>query len=302
MITKPMLAGKCSSIARLTYPVLATPKLDGIRCLIINGKAVSRSFKAIPNDYIRQTIELALNSYQFDGEIIIPDRNFNDLSGDVRRKDGRPTNFQYHVFDYVQRVSDQWADPLRETYNSRMVKLEALQNLPPFVVKVLPVTIASEEALQRYEEEVIGLGYEGAMVRSPNSPYKCGRSSENEGYLLKIKRFDDSEAVIVGYEELMHNDNVATRDAFGRTERSSHQENLRPAGVLGKLVCQYRNAAGNMVEFGIGTGFDAKTRAELWVKRDKLKNKIVKFKHQPSGADEKPRFPVFLGFRDEWDM
>ncbi len=134
-------------------------------------------------------------------------------------------------------------------------------------------------------------------MRSQNSPYKCGRSTESEGYLLKIKRFCDDEAVIVGYEELMHNDNVATRDAFGRTERSTHQENLRPAGVLGKLICRI-----GKVEFGIGTGFDAKTRAELWVKRDKLKNKIVKFKHQPSGADERPRFPVFLGFRDDWDM
>jgi len=301
MITKPMLAGKCSSAARLTYPVLATPKLDGIRCLIINGKAVSRAFKAIPNDYIRYTIEACINSYQFDGEIIIPNRSFNDLSGDVRRKDGRPTNFEYHVFDYVQE-STASCNGLKVVYSQRMRNLAALQNLAPFVVKVLPVTIANEAELLAYEEAQLALGYEGVMVRGPNSPYKCGRSSENEGYLLKVKRFEDSEAVVVGYEELMHNDNVATRDAFGRTERSTNQENLRPAGVLGKLVCQYRNAAGNMVEFGIGTGYDAKTRAELWVKRDKLKNKIVKFKHQPSGADERPRFPVFLGFRDKWDM
>jgi DNA ligase-1 len=299
MITKPMLAGKCSSPARLTFPVLATPKLDGIRCLIINGKAVSRAFKPIPNDYIRNTIETCINSLQLDGEIMIPDRTFNELSGDVRRKDGRPTNFYYAVFDYVQRVSDERPEPLRTTYTERMEELASLQNLPPFVKKILPVFIKNEIELATYEADQLALGYEGVMVRSPNSPYKCGRSSENEGYLLKIKQFEDSEAVIVGYEELMHNDNVATRDAFGRTERSTNQENLRPAGVLGKLVC---NSSKWPHDFGIGTGFDAKTRAELWVKRDKLKNKIVKFKHQPSGADERPRFPVFLGFRDEWDM
>lgn len=296
-----MLAGKCSSPAKLHFPVLATPKLDGIRCLIINGKAVSRSFKAIPNDYIRQTIETTINSYQFDGEIMIEGRNFNDLSGDVRRKDGRPTGFYYAVFDYVN-------GQLGLPYNERMEALASIQNLPPFVRKILPVFIKDEIELATYERDQLALGYEGVMVRGFSSPYKCGRSSENEGYLLKIKQFEDSEAVIVGYEEQMHNDNVATQDAFGRTERSTHQENMRPAGVLGKLICQYRrkpeklDKPGELVEFGIGTGFDAATRAELWVKRDKLKNKIVKFKHQPSGADEKPRFPVFLGFRDKWDM
>jgi DNA ligase-1 len=291
-ITKPMLAGKCEDIARLTYPVLATPKLDGIRCLIINGKAVSRAFKPIPNDYIRNTIETCINSLQLDGEIMIPDRTFNELSGDVRRKDGRPTNFYYAVFDYV-------GDALSKPYNERMEELASLQNLPPFVKKILPVFINNEIELATYEVDQIALGYEGVMVRSPNSPYKCGRSSENEGYLLKIKQFEDTEAVIVSYEEQMHNDNAATRDAFGRTERSTHQENMRPAGVLGKLIC---NSPKWPHDFGIGTGFDAKTRAELWAKRDKLRNKIVKFKHQPSGADERPRFPVFLGFRDEWDM
>jgi len=304
MITKPMLAGKCSSIAGLTYPVLATPKLDGIRCLIIGGKALSRKFKPIPNDHIRNTIEAeyAAGGYQaeFDGEIMIAGRNFNDLSGDVRRKDGKP-DFRYHVFDRVVPVHSGGLGGLRETYQARMSMLYAL-SLPDCFVKVLPVSIENELELATYEDNMLAHDYEGVMVRSPNSPYKCGRSTENEGYLLKVKRFEDSEAVIVGYEELMHNDNVATRDAFGRTERSAHQENLRPAGVLGKLVCQYKNAAGRTVEFGIGTGFDAATRAELWVRRDKLKMKIVKFKHQPSGGDERPRFPVFLGFRDMWDM
>ena len=303
MITKPMLAGKCSSIAGLTYPVLATPKLDGIRCLVINGKAVSRKFKPIPNDHIRNTIEAeyAAGKYaaEFDGEIMIAGRSFNDLSGDVRRKDGKP-DFRYHVFDRVVSMRSGGLG-LRETYQDRMRMLGTL-SLPDCFVKVLPVSIENELELATYEDNMLAHDYEGVMVRSPNSPYKCGRSTENEGYLLKVKRFEDSEAVIVGYEELMHNDNVATRDAFGRTERSAHQENLRPAGVLGKLVCQYKNAAGRTVEFGIGTGFDAATRAELWVRRDKLKMKIVKFKHQPSGGDERPRFPVFLGFRDMWDM
>ena len=290
MITKPMLAGKCTDVTKLTYPVLATPKLDGIRCLMIDGKAVSRKFKPIPNDYIRQTLETTSNSMVLDGEIMIPNRSFNELSGDVRRKEGRPTDFYYAVFDYIR--SDR-----EKPYALRMIDLNQVL-LSPCCKKILPTACGTVEELNAFEEKCLIEGYEGVMVRSYGSPYKCGRSTEGEGYLLKIKRFDDAEATVVGFEELMHNDNVATKDAFGRTERSSHAENLRGAGTLGKLECQSPNWTR---VFGIGTGFDAATRLKLWQHRDKLVGKLVKFKHQPSGADERPRFPVFLGFRDEWD-
>ena len=40
-----MLAGKCTNKNNIKYPVLATPKLDGIGCLVIDGNAVSRTFK-----------------------------------------------------------------------------------------------------------------------------------------------------------------------------------------------------------------------------------------------------------------
>ena len=286
MITKPMLAGKCSDVAKLRYPVLATPKLDGIRCLVINGRAVSRKFKPIPNDHIRNTIEKSYGYYQLDGEIMVENQDFNALSGDVRRKEGRP-NFYYAVFDYV-------TTPL--PYDIRMQQLERLL-LPAFCRKILPSRCANVAELQAYEAEQLAKGYEGVMVRSPNSPYKCGRSTENEGYLLKIKRFEDSEAVVVGIEEEMENQNVATKDAFGRTERSAHKENKAPKGTLGALECQLPSG----VIFKIGTGFDAATRLKLWQHRDKLCGKLVKFKHQLSGADERPRFPTFVGFRDEWD-
>lgn len=294
-----MLAGKCTDITKLTFPVLATPKLDGIRCLMINGKAVSRKFKSIPNDYIRQTLEMTCNSMQLDGEIMIEGRAFDDLSGDVRRKAGRP-NFYYAVFDKINGSPN----GLKEPYAMRMVSLE-LAVLPSCCRKIMPVSIANVGALHIYELDCLAKGYEGVMVRSPKSPYKCGRSTENEGYLLKIKRFEDDEAVIVGYEEEMQNNNVATRDAFGRTERSSHQENLVGKGTLGKLTGRNKKWP---KDFGIGTGYTAKLRDEIWAIRDELvlKHALVKFKHQPPpvGAppDDRPRFPVFLGFRDDWDL
>ncbi len=39
------------------FPYLATPKIDGIRFLMVDGKAVSRSFKPIRNKYIQERLQ-----------------------------------------------------------------------------------------------------------------------------------------------------------------------------------------------------------------------------------------------------
>jgi DNA ligase-1 len=53
--------------------------------------------------------------------------------------------------------------------------------------------------------------------------------------------------------------------------------------------------------FNIGTGFDDFTRANIWAKRDEFNGRSVKFKFQAIGTVDKPRIPVFLGFRHAED-
>jgi DNA ligase 1 len=285
-----MLA-KDADLTKLRFPLLVTDKYDGIRCLKKDGKALTRSFKPVPNDHIRKHIEDAIFDGA-DGEILVRGRTFNELSGDVRRVDGRP-DFYYVMFDFV------WAGDISEPYKKRIERMKKLA-VPSFCELAIPTFVNNMEELRAYEAEAIARGAEGVMVRDPNGPYKCGRSSVNEGYLLKVKQFADEEATVIAAEEMMHNDNVAGKDAFGRTERSTHAENMRPAGCLGKLVCRRDDGT----EFEIGTGFTQEERDRYWAKRGNLIGKRVKFKHQPSGAKVggKPRFPVFLGWRDDWDL
>jgi DNA ligase-1 len=99
----------------------------------------------------------------------------------------------------------------------------------------------------------------------------------------------------------MHNLNEAEEDAFGRAKRSSTAANQVGAGVLGALRVVGLNGTYAGVEFNIGTGFDAADRATLWDIRGALPGQVVKFKFQRIGADEKPRFPTWLGFRANED-
>lgn len=295
MITKPMLAVKCSDVTKLKFPVLATPKLDGIRCVKVNGKALSRKFLPIPNAFIRSLIEQFFPD-GVDGELIVPGASFNDTSSAVMSSDGMP-DFKYFVFDYVPGALD-------VPYRIRMHALEDMKlfGKGEFVMKrVLPVTINNVDELNAYETKCLNEGYEGVMVRDPNGPYKLGRSTENEGWLLKVKRFEDAEAKVIELVELQRNDNEATKDNVGHTKRSTHAENMTPMGVLGAIRVKDLKTG---VEFSIGSGFDAAQRKAIWEHRADYVGELVKYKHQPSGAKEAgaPRFPVFIGFRHTNDM
>jgi DNA ligase 1 len=290
-ILKPMLAGKCEQPDALRFPVLATPKLDGIRCLKINGRALTRSFKPVSNRFTRDWIEANLPD-GLDGELIVHGTTFSETAGHIGREAGEP-DFTFAVFDYVSEGCD-------VPYACRM---QELARLPDFerVEKILPVEIRDMKALAAYEERCLAEEYEGVMVRTPDSPYKCGRSTANEGFLLKIKRFEDAEAVVLECYEGMSNLNPAEKDAFGRTKRSSAQAGKVGRGELGGFVVRHLETG---VEFRLGYnhvvgGVD---RVTLWQRRETLAGKLVKFMHQPSGAKEAPRFPKFVGFREAWDL
>ena len=287
-ISKPMLAGKCEQMSNLRFPVLATPKLDGIRCLKIGGRALTRSFKPISNVFTRRWIERHLPD-GVDGELMVLHSTFSETAGHIGRHEGEP-NFRFHVFDYV-------SEGVEVPYACRM---QELARLPEFerVQKVLPLEMCSLDQLAAYEERCIAEGYEGVMVRTPDSPYKCGRSTEREGWLLKIKRFEDAEAVVLECIEGLSNNNPAEKDAFGRTKRSSCMENKVGRGTLGAFVVRDVTTG---IEFRL-SGFDAATAASIWENRKSVIGRMVRYKHQPSGAKEAPRFPKFSGFREPWDL
>jgi DNA ligase-1 len=206
-------------------------------------------------------------------------------------RDGAP-RFEFHVFDYAADPSKPYLERVGDL-DMQILGLQMESDRHDWLRPLVPSPIRSVEELVRYEEWCLDEGYEGVMIRSACGPYKFGRSTAREGYLLKLKRFEDAEAVVIGTEELLRNGNEQERDALGHAKRSKAKAGMVPGGTLGKLLV--RRADG--VEFAIGSGFTAAQRAELWARRDALAGALVKFKHQPHGAQEAPRLPIFLGLR-----
>lgn len=270
----------------IKYPVYCSPKYDGIRCVIREGIALSRKLKQIPNVYISEMLKKCPDN--LDGEIIIPHANFNKIQSAVMSEDGEPDNFEFHVFDVIS----------SKPYLERMETLKAME-LPKFCKKVLPHKFDTEDDMLEYERECVDdYEFEGIMIRSPNGPYKFGRSTAKQGYLLKLKRFTDAEATIVGFEEMMHNENEKTTDELGHSKRSHKKAGMVPAGVLGSFTVKMADGK----QFKVSTGMTAEDRAHYWENRDSMLGQLVKYKFQEAGAKDLPRFPVFLGIRHPDDM
>jgi len=302
-MSKPLLADKTlceidstEAYSKLKFPMAATPKIDGIRCLKPDEEAVSRSFKPIPNVYSRTLVSKNC-PVGVDGELAIRNGTFNDAQSLIMTRAGEP-DVVYYVFDYVKDTIDK---PYMERVQDMRELFESRTDLLTFCIPVFPIIVNSLEELEAVKAQHLAEGHEGTMLRALDSKYKCGRSSFKDRILLAVKYFQDGEAEILSLEEKMHNNNEATEDAFGNTERSSHKENMVPAGTLGKFICRDLKTG---VQFKIGTFKDLtdEMKQQIWNNRESYIGKIVHFREQAHGKVEKPRIPSFYGFRSEEDM
>lgn len=322
MFTSPLLAATIRDVTKLQFPLIATPKLDGIRCLTIPTeekgklcKAVTRKWKPIPNDRTRNWIETLLRP-GWDGELMV-EGGFNDVSSAIMKKSGDP-RFFYHVFDFVGNKD------LSQPYYERILNVFANAKEKEPIVKAVPISIMYRlEDLLKYEEQCLAEGYEGVMLRSQLSSYKCGRSTLNERKLLKLKRVDQSEAYVVCAFEEMANNNPLEQDAFGYAKRSTHAANKVGKERLGGFICKPEHLGPITLEdthwagqnrkdlrtatqkhphfFSVGSGFNDLQRKEWWA--TPMQGFRITYAHQLLGAksEGKPRFPRFKGFRPQDD-
>lgn len=289
-VFRPLLAEKVK-LDTLKYPVFASPKYDGFRCIVNTmGEPVSRNMKPVANNYVRGKLQ-EMKLPRLDGELLTytGDKvdDFNTVQSKLSTRSGMP-DFKYMVFDLWENALESFSvrnERLESWFADELGRISRLSHVQQLLIE-------DEETLLEYEAKCLSEGWEGVMVRSLDGVYKFGRSTVNEGILLKLKRFFDDEAEVVCAHELMHNSNEATVNALGYTERSSHKDNMVGMGMLGKFTVRWKG-----VEFDIGTGFNEQQRRDFWM--EDLSGVTLTFKYQSIGPNGKPRFPVFLGFRKD---
>lgn len=293
-VFRPLLAARVEKPENIRLPVYGSPKLDGIRVVCHPELGlVTRKLKSIPNAHVREVLEFVSRS-GLDGELIVgnptdPDV-YNRTQSGVMSRDGRP-DFRYYVFDRIG------SGPYLERYASA-ASVEGIGDHDHPILQLVPHTLLETlDEIQAEENRVVDLGYEGLMLRSPDGPYKMGRSTEREGTLLKLKRFEDEEAVIIDWAYLEINRNEATINELGYTKRSTHKANQEiDTTRVGAVKLRGIGPKWRDVEFWCGSGFDDDFRRDMASKRDTLVGRVVTFKFQAVGSKDAPRMPIFRGF------
>lgn len=283
---KPMLASP-ADLDNLTFPIYGSPKYDGIRASVVGGKLMSRSLKEIPSRHVFN--KLSRPEFEgLDGELIVG----SPTSPSCYRDTVSHVMADNKVFDFTYYVFDCFLDPTA-TFEVRIDQARSYAFAPGVNFQMVKhALLRNREQLDAYEAEQVGLGHEGVMLADPNSTYKFGRATTKGGELLKVKRFTDSEAVVIGVEEEMFNGNEAETNELGRTKRSTAKAGLVGKGTMGALIVRDVKTG---VEFNIGTGFTAEDRHRFW--RDGNVGLTIKYKSFPVGVKDKPRHPVYLGLR-----
>lgn len=283
-IVKPMLA--CSTIPKeheIKFPKLVSTKFDGIRCLIKNGNAYSRNDKLIPNRYIQSVLrELSPYLINMDGELLVRGaKDFNEVDSAVMSQGSRP-DFCYHCFDNFAYPADSFSNRLRRVSRNLAVVPEVFRNRVSYVSHDL---ITNYKDLVRAFEFSLYKGYEGLILRDPFAPYKYGRSTLKQNWMLKMKAVLDMEGTIVGFNELMRNEDTDTK----------RQENMVPDNSLGSFIVDF----GGPSTVDVGSGFTMQQRIQYWRDGNTLLGKRITFKYQEMSKYGIPRFPVFKGFRND---
>lgn len=294
-MTHKFMKGDDAVIEKLSFPYDVTPKIDGYRCGIVNGVAVTSSVKPFPNRYIQKS--LGWSSLEgLDGELTIGAPNLVDTfrnSGGVKRAEGE-IDFTFHVFD-------RFADPGVIASKRFLQAHDVVIGFgSPRVVMLERTRVENLLELDRMKAWASEQGYEGLMLRNPFGPYKFGRGTVRENLLLKLKTFIDFEAVVIGFVEQMQNTNEKT----ARGKRGTSAAGMVPKGTLGAFRVRAINGPYEGVEFEVGTGVgltDA-LRKQVWNNQSRFLGRVMTLKCQDVGGYDKPRMPIYKAFRDPQEL
>lgn len=126
-----------------------------------------------------------------DGELWIARDRFDALSGTVRKLepvDAEWRQVRYLVFELPGVTGD---------FSARVSQMQTIvaEAGVPWLQAVEQVRVSSRAALMQQLDAVVRAGGEGLMLHRADAPYLTGRSDA----LLKLKPWQDAEAVVVGH-------------------------------------------------------------------------------------------------------
>jgi DNA ligase-1 len=297
---RPLLApNEKVDLSTLSYPLLASTKLDGIRCIFYKGQILSRSLKQIQNKQLRERFEV-IRAYTekwnliLDGEIYSPKLNFQEITHFVMTQDlgeeKLPDHLKFYCFDNI--ASDDWEIP----FHGRYPTCFTLSSMFSDIIGVVQKPVHSAKEVETYFEEVLKDGYEGLILRDPESLYKYGRGTVKEGIIFKVKPFVTFDAKITGVEQSteVNEDAEKKTNELGRSVTSKKKDDRHLIEKASAFWVDYEGKPLKVV-----LAMTDPEKVAVWTNRDGLIGKTIEYKGMLVGSKDVPRHPVMIRYRED---
>jgi len=269
--------------------IYISQKLNGTRCISIDGKLYTRSGKEyVGLEHIIEDIEkLNLPDMVFDGELIRKNtdgksdsENFQIGTGVANSKNKDKTCMEYVIFDCLPKkefikgeslFKYGWRKKYLTDIIAKKIKENNIENL-----RIVPMWYEGTDHSEidkwlKYAEEN---DYEGCIAQL-DTTYKCKRTKE----LIKVKCFYECDIRCIGVER--------------------GKETGKNKDTLGSIVCDYK---GNKVNV---SGFTEELRDYYWNNPDEIIGKIVTVKYKEETTNKNGgtsiQFPQFVCIRFDKD-
>ena len=283
---------------KLTGKKFLEVKLDGVRVISVlypdgrvdffsrNGKELV-NFRNLQNE-LSKCIEINPidSAIVLDGEVV--SKNFQELMKQIHRKntvqndDATLYLFDFLTFEsfksgiekkkYFERIKhlENWFDRNMRTSDKIRLIEKKLVDLD---------TDDGKNFFKKFNTKAIIDGYEGIMIKDPDSFYECKRSTT----WLKLKPVIEISLEVTNFEE-----------GTGRNK-----------GKLGALIAEGEED-GKFFKLNIGSGFSDKQREDFWQSRKSLIGKIIEVRADSISKSQEgenwslrfPRFKCFRGFNE----
>jgi len=268
-------------------------KLDGIRCLIIDGQLLSRSLKPLPNKALQTLLAKALlyskqHHLLLDGELFSRSLSFTALVSVIMSENAPlPHDVRYYCFDAVQQ--EQYSMPYHDRY--RLIPTDV-----PAVV-VHEQLLMPTANLTDYYNTLLERQSEGIIIRHPQSEYKQGRLTMKSGWGYKLKPFITIDAVVIGVEQATNaaEDSARTINELGYSVTSRKLADRVAVEKASALLV--RNTDGVVQKVSLAVSTSEKER--VWKERERIIGKCIEYKALAVGMKDKLRHPVFVRWRND---
>jgi len=263
----------------IVFPCYAQRKLDGVRCLAIQGKGLySRLGKKFPHlESITSEIDTLATGTILDGELYSDTLTFQEIVGLVKKETLLPKDLpkMEQIFLWVY-------DSIRTgSYTDRKKYLEDLFTKKFKHLRLLPTDeCKTKEDIGRLHAKYVEEGYEGLMLRNKAGPYKVGFRSKD---LQKYKEFQDDEFTVIGFTE---GDGIEKGCVIWTCEtKSGTPFSVRPRGTHEERRELFKTAKSMVGK-------------KLTVRFQELTEESNSSSSSSAAAGGVPRFPVGIAFRD----